>query len=181
MKTKLFVGNLNFDTKDDELRKLFETYGQIESITIVTDKRSGRSKGYGFVQMIESKDAAQALELSGREFMGRDIVVTEADSPGEGQSRRDRNPRAGGRRFKGDRNDTNSRGPGRNNPSQRDLETQKQGWWSRLLKVFGGGGDSQNQPSRSQASNQSQGHSSRPQHQGRKNFRRRPPRQHDVT
>jgi len=88
MKTKLFVGNLSFEASSEELKTLFEKYGPVEEATVVVDKRSGKSKGYGFVQMVESKDAAMALELSGHDFKGREIVVTEADSPGEGQRRR---------------------------------------------------------------------------------------------
>ena len=98
MKTKLFVGNLSFEATSEELKKLFEPYGPVHEATVVVDKRSGKSKGYGFVQMVESKDAAMALELSGRDFKGRDLVVTEADSPGEGQRRRNR---GGGRPHRG--------------------------------------------------------------------------------
>ncbi len=97
MKPKLFVGNLSYETTDEELKKLFSPYGEIASAVVIFDKKSGKSKGYGFVQMVESKDAAKALEISGQEFMGRDIIVTEAESPMDGEPRtrnRDRNSRS---------------------------------------------------------------------------------------
>jgi len=86
MNPKLFVGNLSFETTDEELRALFEAFGPVESASVVIDKRSGRSKGYGFVLMVESKDAARSLELNGREIKGRDIVVTEAESQSRGNA-----------------------------------------------------------------------------------------------
>lgn len=140
MKTKLFVGNLSFDASSEELKVLFEKYGPVEEATVVVDKRSGKSKGYGFVQMVESKDAAMALELSGHDFKGREIVVTEADSPGEGQRRR--TTRQGGGR-EGGRDGGRDRGRDRGNRSGTEgwrdngVETfipkKKPSLWSRLF------------------------------------------------
>lgn len=137
MKPKLFVGNLSFETTDEELKKLFAPYGEIESAVVIVDRRSGKSKGYGFVQMVESKDAAKALEISGQEFMGRDIVVTEAESPGEGESRRRRkgggnNRGRYGNNRGGNRKSTNRRYGNKDNSS----DTEKKSFWQKLVGIF---------------------------------------------
>jgi len=155
MKTKLFVGNLNFDTTDEQLRRLFEPYGQIESVTVVTDKRSGRSKGYGFVQMVESKDAAKALEISGQEFMGRDIVVTEADSQTDGEGGRGRRPRSGGRHHGHPRNQNRGQGSRNHGSSGGAKSNEKQSWWKKLTGIFSFGKKTETTAARSYDNSQS--------------------------
>ncbi|NCC72094.1 MAG: RNA-binding protein [Sphingobacteriia bacterium] len=72
----IFVANLSFRFKDDQLRKIFEPYGEIESVRIITDRNSGRSKGYGFVVMPSEEEADKAIkELNGLEVDGRALVV----------------------------------------------------------------------------------------------------------
>lgn len=134
MKTKLFVGNLSFEASSEELKTLFEKYGPVQEATVVVDKRSGKSKGYGFVQMVESKDAAMALELSGHDFKGREIVVTEADSPGEGQRRRtNRGAGRGGREGGRDRSRRTNTEGWRDNGVETFVPKKKPSLWSRLF------------------------------------------------
>lgn len=82
MSKKLFVGNITWGTSTDELKELFAQYGEVEEAIIITDKRTGRSKGFGFVTFSEDGDADKALEaLNGQDFNGRDLVVNEARAP----------------------------------------------------------------------------------------------------
>jgi len=75
----IYVGNLNYKIKDEELREVFEQYGEVVSVKIITDKYSGRSKGFGFVEMSSESDAQRAIdELNEGELMGRKIVVNQA-------------------------------------------------------------------------------------------------------
>ncbi len=75
----IYVGNLDFKVNEDELQKLFEEYGTVTSAKIIVDKFSGRSKGYGFVEMENDKEANKAIsELNGSEMENREIVVNEA-------------------------------------------------------------------------------------------------------
>ncbi|HTS77441.1 MAG TPA: hypothetical protein VMG40_14615 [Bryobacteraceae bacterium] len=75
----IFVGNLNFGTTEDAVRSMFETYGAVERVSIVTDRDTGRAKGFGFVEMTANADADRAIaELNGREFDGRSLNVNEA-------------------------------------------------------------------------------------------------------
>ncbi|MCH8821056.1 RNA-binding protein [Patescibacteria group bacterium] len=79
MAKKLFVGSLPFETTSEELDKLFAGIGDVESANIVTDRMSGRSRGFGFVEMAKDEDATKAVEkLNGSEIGGRKIVVNEA-------------------------------------------------------------------------------------------------------
>lgn len=79
----LFVASLNFRTKEDNLRTLFEEYGEVSSVKIVTDKFTGRSRGFGFVEMPDNGDAQTAIEeLNDAEFDGRNLVVKEANPRG---------------------------------------------------------------------------------------------------
>ena len=79
MSVKLYIGNLPFATTDTELRDLFGDCGQVDSVNIVTDRETGRSRGFGFVEMSSREEAAEAIEkLNGREMHGRAIVVNEA-------------------------------------------------------------------------------------------------------
>ncbi len=75
----IFVSNLNFKMTEDQLREEFEKYGDVSSAKIIKDRDSGRSKGFGFVEMPETEDANEAIkELNGAEINGRAIVVNEA-------------------------------------------------------------------------------------------------------
>lgn len=79
MSKKLFVGSLPWAVNDDGLKNVFTPYGTVVSATVVTDRRSGRSKGYGFVEMESESEAKAAIEaLNGSELNGRNIVVNEA-------------------------------------------------------------------------------------------------------
>jgi hypothetical protein len=85
----IYVGNLSFQTSEDQLKELFESYGQVESATIISDKTTGRPRGFGFVKMPEREDGLKAIqELDSRDFMGRSLKVNEArpktDRPGGG-------------------------------------------------------------------------------------------------
>jgi RNA recognition motif-containing protein len=90
--TKIYVGNLPFTTGDDELRELFARFGTPSSARVVTDKMTGRSRGFGFVEFDDDEQAKAAIaELNGRDFNGRALTVNEA-RPQTG----DRGPRGGG-------------------------------------------------------------------------------------
>lgn len=79
MNKKLYVGGLPYSITEDELRDLFTPYGAIESARIISDKFSGQSKGFGFVEMATEEDAQKAIEgVNGREVGGRTLVVNEA-------------------------------------------------------------------------------------------------------
>jgi RNA recognition motif-containing protein len=76
----IFVANLSFQTKEEELKKLFEDFGEVESVKIITDRYSDRSKGYGFVEMPVEEEAIKAIEsLNEKEMNGRNIVVKKAN------------------------------------------------------------------------------------------------------
>ena len=79
MAKKLYVGNLSYSVTDDSLRELFGSVGEVTSATVITDRITGRSRGFGFVEMAESAAAQQAVtQLNGRELEGRAIKVAEA-------------------------------------------------------------------------------------------------------
>lgn len=79
MAVKLFVGGLSWDTTDDSLRAFFATVGTVASAKVITDKFSGKSRGFGFVEMSSDDEAKKAIaELNGKELDGRAIVVNEA-------------------------------------------------------------------------------------------------------
>jgi len=76
---KLYVGNLSFNTGNGELEQLFSNIGTVESATVVEDRDTGRSRGFGFVEMASKEDGNKAIaELDGKEFDGRQIKVNEA-------------------------------------------------------------------------------------------------------
>lgn len=82
MAQKLFVGGLSYATSSAELRELFETVGTVTSATVVTDRDTGRSRGFGFVEMGSAEDADQAIaRLNGREVDGRRLLVERAKGP----------------------------------------------------------------------------------------------------
>lgn len=79
MGNKLFVGSLPFNATEDDLNSLFSKVGKVESVKIITDTYSGRSKGFGFVEMGSDEDAKKAIsEINGTSFMERTIIVNEA-------------------------------------------------------------------------------------------------------
>jgi RNA recognition motif-containing protein len=88
----IYVGNLHFNVNEDELRKAFEEYGEVSSVKIITDKYSGRSKGFGFVEMVNDKEAQDAIDnLNGTEIKGRAVNVNQA---------REKENNTGGRNFR---------------------------------------------------------------------------------
>jgi len=103
----IYVGNLSRDVTQDDLRQAFEAFGQVESVNIITDKYSGESRGFGFVEMPSKSEAESAISsLNGQELKGRSLNVNEARPRSQG--RRDggggrRGPSGGGggnrRRF----------------------------------------------------------------------------------
>ena len=72
----IYVGNLSYKIEEAELKEVFEEYGEVTSVKIITDKYSGRSKGFGFIEMANEDEAKKAIEeLNGKEFDGRQVVV----------------------------------------------------------------------------------------------------------
>lgn len=87
MNKKLYVGNLSFETTESELQALFVEVGPIVSATVITDRASGRSKGFGFVEMETEQAAQQAIErFNNHEINQRSITVSEANPPKERSS-----------------------------------------------------------------------------------------------
>ena len=79
MAKKLYVGNLSYSTTDDSLKQAFSAYGAVSSATVITDRMSGRSKGFGFVEMENDEEALASISgLDGKELDGRQIRVSEA-------------------------------------------------------------------------------------------------------
>jgi RNA recognition motif-containing protein len=79
MSRKLFVGNLSFETVDSDLKEMFSRSGQCESASVVMDRITGRSRGFGFVEMSSDEEAERAIsELNGKDLQGRTISVSEA-------------------------------------------------------------------------------------------------------
>jgi RNA recognition motif-containing protein len=77
--TNLFVGNLNFQTTESDLRALFEPFGQIDRVHIATDRDTGQARGFAFVEMANADEAKKAMEsLDGKEVGGRNVKVNEA-------------------------------------------------------------------------------------------------------
>jgi RNA recognition motif-containing protein len=82
---KLFVGNFPFSTTEADLQSLFAPYGNIDSVTVVTDRQTGRSRGFGFVEMSDRGEAEKAIEaLNGKEVGGRALNVNEARPKNDG-------------------------------------------------------------------------------------------------
>lgn len=76
---KIYVGNLSYEVTDDKLSAMFAKYGEVDSATVITDRDTGRSKGFGFVEMSDLKQAQEAMNtLNGTELDGRSITVNEA-------------------------------------------------------------------------------------------------------
>ena len=91
---KIYVGNLNFDTNDGGLRSAFEAYGEVSDATVIVDRVTNRSRGFGFVEMPDDSNAQAAIEgLDGKELDGRQVMVNEA------RPREDRSRSCGGDRW----------------------------------------------------------------------------------
>ncbi len=100
MSMKLYVGNLAFQTSSDDLQQLFSQVGTVESASVVEDRETGRSRGFGFVEMATKEEGQRAIEqFNGKEINGRNLNVNEA------RPREDRGHRGGGggRGFGGNR------------------------------------------------------------------------------
>ncbi len=81
----IYVGNISWDSTEEELKNIFESHGAVSSVKIITDKITGRSRGFGFVEMPEKAEAEAAIStLNGTDLKGRKIVVNEARPKGEG-------------------------------------------------------------------------------------------------
>ena len=92
---KIYVGNMSYDTSEDDLRKAFEAHGTVDSVAVISDKYSGRSKGFGFVEMSNDAEAKAAIEsLNDSDLQGRTLKVNEA------RPRTDRNRGGGGGGFR---------------------------------------------------------------------------------
>lgn len=116
---KMFVGNLSWNLTSDDLRQLFAEFGTVEDAVVLTDKFSGRSKGFGFVTMSTDEEAQAAIEaLNEKEVDGRNIVVNVAQPPRPRDDRRsgggggfnNRRPGGGGSSFGGSRGGSSDRG-----------------------------------------------------------------------
>ena len=93
MTTKLYVGNLSFKTTSDDLRDHFSQAGTVESASVIEDRETGRSRGFGFVEMATAEDAQAAIEqFNGKDLNGRNLTVNEA------KPKTDRGPGGGGGR-----------------------------------------------------------------------------------
>jgi RNA recognition motif-containing protein len=105
----IFVGSLPFSIEEADLRESFEAYGTVDSVKIITDKFTGRSKGFGFVEMSSDEEAQKAIdELNGATVDGRTIVVNKSEPKPEGERRTYNNDRSSGGGYGGG----NSRGGG---------------------------------------------------------------------
>jgi|SRR6476620_2085819 len=113
----IFVGSLPFSIDEADLRESFEAYGTVDSVKIITDKFTGRSKGFGFVEMSNDEEAQKAIdELNGATVEGRTIVVNKSEPKPEGERKSFNNNRSGGGSYggggnsRGGYNDRNSGG-----------------------------------------------------------------------
>ncbi|HHO76696.1 MAG TPA: RNA-binding protein [Deltaproteobacteria bacterium] len=106
---KIYVGNLSYEVTEEDLRQALEQFGQVESATIIKDKYSGQSKGFGFVEMASKEQGQAAIEgLNGQELKGRALTVNEArprteNRGGRGGSGGGRGGSGGGRGGQGGR------------------------------------------------------------------------------
>lgn len=92
----LYVGNLSYRLSEDQLRDAFAEFGQVTSCTLIKDRATGQSKGFGFVEMPDREEAERAIsQLNGRDLMGRKLNVNEARPREEGSTRPSRGAREG--------------------------------------------------------------------------------------
>ena len=103
---KIYVGNLSYDVAESDLEQAFGEFGQVSSVSLIKDKQTGESKGFGFVEMPEvSEGQAAVKEMNGKEFMGRELKVDQAKErparPSGGRGGFGGRGGGGGRRFGG--------------------------------------------------------------------------------
>ncbi len=104
----IFVGNLNYSITEDDIKEIFEEYGELTSVKLITDKFTGKSKGFGFVEMADADEAKKAIEeLNGAEVEGRTIVVNESIEKKRDNTRK---PGGGGGNFRGGNRGGNTSG-----------------------------------------------------------------------
>jgi cold-inducible RNA-binding protein len=112
--TNIFVGNLSYQTTQDELYAAFAAYGQVERVSIVTDRDSGQPRGFAFVEMSEARDAENAIQqLNGAELNGRALNVNEARPKPAGGYGGGRGGSGGGGRGRGNSGGGGGRGGSR--------------------------------------------------------------------
>ena len=100
MGKKIYVGNLSFDTTSKDLETLFSQVGTCESATVVTDRETGRSRGFGFVEMSSASEAQKAIaEFNGKDLQGRKLTVNEAKDRSTGGGERGRGGFSGRRNY----------------------------------------------------------------------------------
>jgi RNA recognition motif-containing protein len=108
IRMNIYVGNLSYETTEENLKEAFEVFGEVNTVKIIKDNYTGRSKGFGFVEMPAKAEAQSAIEgLNGKDLKGRSLNVSEARPRPEGRrggsrpggSRRGGGRRGGGRRF----------------------------------------------------------------------------------
>jgi RNA recognition motif-containing protein len=104
----IYVGNLSYAVTEEDLKKAFDSFGQVSTVKVIKDNLSGRSKGFGFVEMPDKSEAQSAIEgLNGKDLQGRSLNVNEARPRAEGRrggvrsggARHGRGKRSGGRSF----------------------------------------------------------------------------------
>ena len=97
-KMKLFIGNLSFESTEESIQELLASFGEVDSCNLITDRETGRSRGFAFVEMSNADEAQKAInELDGKEIEGRNIKVNEAQD----RPRRDNGGGGGGGRNRG--------------------------------------------------------------------------------
>jgi cold-inducible RNA-binding protein len=103
----LFVGNLPFNTSEEALRELFASFGEVQQVKLMTDRDTGKPRGFGFVEMVQDDDAEKAVAaLNGKPFQGRTLTVNEArPKPERGGFRSGGGGGYGGKRERGSRDD----------------------------------------------------------------------------
>ncbi|MBM4319251.1 MAG: RNA-binding protein [Deltaproteobacteria bacterium] len=102
MPKKLFVGGLSWDTTEETLRRAFSPFGDLAEVKVISDRETGRSRGFGFVSFEQEQDAQRAIgEMDGKTLDGRNIKVNVAEDKPRGEGRSGGGPRGGG--YGGDR------------------------------------------------------------------------------
>ncbi|HSX11347.1 MAG TPA: RNA-binding protein [Chlamydiales bacterium] len=121
---KLYVGNLNFDASEDQVRELFGSFGEVQEVKIVMDRFSGRSRGFAFVRMATAEDAGKAKEsLNGQPFQGKALVIDWARTEQRDRPMGERSERpAGGAGFRPRREGGGGGGWGSDRGERRERE-----------------------------------------------------------